>query len=110
MWFAGVHSDVGGQFPDDHELSDIALGWMADEAIATGLRVDNSAYEKLVGAPPGTSAPLKYSLGKIHANSLWWVLAGFGWHRRTIRPGDHIHPSVRQRVKETADSTRPHRP
>ena len=43
MWFAGVHSDVGGQFPDDHDLSDIALGWMADQARAAGLRVERLA-------------------------------------------------------------------
>ena len=31
MWFAGVHSDVGGTFPDDHRLADITLKWMTDE-------------------------------------------------------------------------------
>ena len=110
MWFAGVHSDVGGQFPDDHKLSDIALGWMADEAIAAGLRIDEPTYEKLVGVPPGTLLPPGYALGKIHSNSPWWGVAGFGWHRRTIRQGNHVHPSVRQRVKDTANSPRPYRP
>jgi uncharacterized protein (DUF2235 family) len=110
VWFAGVHSDVGGQFPDDHKLSDIALGWMADEAVAAGLRVDEPTYQKLVGVPPGTPLPPAYPLGKIHTNSLWWAVAGFGWHHRTIRQDDHVHPSVRQRIKDTANSRHPYRP
>lgn len=39
MWFAGVHSDVGGQFPDDHRLSDIALSWMVQAAERAEFRV-----------------------------------------------------------------------
>jgi hypothetical protein len=32
VWFAGVHSDVGGSYPDNEAgLSDTALGWMLDE-------------------------------------------------------------------------------
>ncbi len=36
VWFAGVHSDVGGGYADDG-LSSIALAWMLDEAKAAGL-------------------------------------------------------------------------
>lgn len=36
VWFAGVHSDVGGGYADD-SLSSIALAWMLDEAKAAGL-------------------------------------------------------------------------
>lgn len=36
VWFAGVHSDVGGGYADDG-LSSIALAWMLDEAKAVGL-------------------------------------------------------------------------
>ena len=36
VWFAGVHSDVGGGYADD-ALSSIALAWMLDEAKAAGL-------------------------------------------------------------------------
>ncbi|MBW6525257.1 DUF2235 domain-containing protein [Sphingomonas sp. RHCKR7] len=33
MWFAGNHSDIGGSYPESKsQLSDIALGWMLDEA------------------------------------------------------------------------------
>ncbi|WP_342360261.1 DUF2235 domain-containing protein [Terrarubrum flagellatum] len=33
-WFAGVHADVGGGYPDSRGLSDIALSWMIEEAKA----------------------------------------------------------------------------
>lgn len=36
VWFAGVHSDVGGGY-DEPALSDLALVWMADRAAAAGL-------------------------------------------------------------------------
>ena len=37
VWFAGVHSNVGGGYPYD-SLAHIPLCWMLDEAIACGLR------------------------------------------------------------------------
>jgi uncharacterized protein (DUF2235 family) len=37
VWFAGVHSNVGGGYPDD-SLSQISLYWMMREAQARGLR------------------------------------------------------------------------
>jgi uncharacterized protein (DUF2235 family) len=39
VWFAGAHSNVGGGYPDSG-LSDIALRWMADKAVAAGLALD----------------------------------------------------------------------
>jgi uncharacterized protein (DUF2235 family) len=38
VWFAGVHSDVGGGYPDD-SLAHVSLVWMADEAVTAGLRL-----------------------------------------------------------------------
>ncbi len=40
VWFAGAHSDVGGGYRD-HALSDIPLRWMAGEAKAAGLLLDD---------------------------------------------------------------------
>ncbi|KAJ1308303.1 hypothetical protein OPQ81_004016 [Rhizoctonia solani] len=39
MWFPGVHSDVGGSY-NEHLIADIALCWMAGEAINAGLTID----------------------------------------------------------------------
>jgi len=36
VWFAGVHSNVGGGYPDD-SLANISLAWMMGEAKAAGL-------------------------------------------------------------------------
>lgn len=36
VWFAGVHSDVGGWY-DERDLSDISLMWMLEKAEAKGL-------------------------------------------------------------------------
>jgi hypothetical protein len=36
VWFRGVHSDVGGG-NDNHSLNDIALRWMLNKAVASGL-------------------------------------------------------------------------
>lgn len=36
MWFAGNHSDIGGSYPEaESRLSDIALGWMLEQARST---------------------------------------------------------------------------
>jgi uncharacterized protein (DUF2235 family) len=38
-WFLGAHGDVGGGY-EDRRLSDIALRWIQDKAIAVGLSLD----------------------------------------------------------------------
>jgi uncharacterized protein (DUF2235 family) len=38
VWFAGVHSNVGGGYPDD-SLAHVSLLWMATEACKRGLRL-----------------------------------------------------------------------
>lgn len=114
MWFAGVHSDVGGGFaPSDGDpfpLADLALGWMADEAMVAGLRLDPEQYEHHLGVPPGSLLPRQHAVdGHLHPNSRWWVLTGPG-RRREVRPNDELHPSVRQRVEATEGSRKPYRP
>lgn len=44
MWFCGVHSDVGGGYPE-HGLSDIPLQWMIDKARGAGLKFDSAALQ-----------------------------------------------------------------
>jgi uncharacterized protein (DUF2235 family) len=41
VWFAGVHSNVGGGYPDD-SLAHVSLRWMAEQAVAKGLRLHQS--------------------------------------------------------------------
>ena len=43
-WFCGVHSDIGGGYPE-RGLSDIPLGWMIDKAQGPGLKFDSAAMQ-----------------------------------------------------------------
>lgn len=109
MWFAGVHSDVGGQFPGDHQLSDIALSWMVAEAHAAGLVVNAKRYRHLLGVDFGEPLPADRALGDIHPNSWAWIFAG-GWRNRPVRPDDLVHPSVLHRIEQSARGRKPYRP
>lgn len=109
MWFAGVHSDVGGQFEDDHRLSDIAFAWMVGEAVAAGLTVRKRVYHRMVGATLGAALDPEKVQGVVHPNASVWALAG-GWRDRPVLPGDLVHPSVRARVDAMAHTAKPYRP
>lgn len=43
-WFCGVHSDVGGGYPE-RGLSEITLDWMMQKAQGTGLKFDAAAVQ-----------------------------------------------------------------
>lgn len=49
VWFAGMHSNVGGGYPDD-SLAHVSLGWMMDEAEKAGLRFKPQERTELVRA------------------------------------------------------------
>lgn len=67
VWFSGVHSNVGGGYPDTG-LSDIALNWLAGRAAEHGLLFRTRppgtggprerALEKWIGSDPRLDAPL----------------------------------------------------
>jgi uncharacterized protein (DUF2235 family) len=38
VWFTGMHTDVGGGYPEDG-LSDISLVWLMDQAVDSGIRI-----------------------------------------------------------------------
>jgi hypothetical protein len=81
VWFAGVHGDVGGGYPEaESGLSKYPLLWMIAQAKAAGLRVDDSMVNHLgwgwprppgknVYVPPSPTAELHVSL-----TGLWWIL------------------------------------
>jgi len=54
-WFSGVHSDVGGGYPET-SLSDIALRWMVDRARSCGLGFLPDAFRSLGPEGDGTIA------------------------------------------------------
>lgn len=63
VWFAGVHSDVGGGYEEENSaLAKIPLVWMIDEAKRFGLKIEDTQYEKYVlGQKDG--APYKHYVG-----------------------------------------------
>ena len=78
VWFAGVHSDVGGGYPESESgLSKIALKWMIDEARAAKLALDDEKVELVLGnrgqgfAPANADAKLHESLTR------WWYPAEY---------------------------------
>jgi uncharacterized protein (DUF2235 family) len=115
VWFAGVHSDVGGGYPpDENGLSTITLRWMLQESKNAGLLVDPAKEASVLGeiaADPGAM---------IH-NSLtpaWWIAEFIPkphwdmrkdpptkeyrinfWRRRVITQGSLIHSTVLERMK-----------
>lgn len=55
VWFAGVHSDVGGGYPE-HALSDIALLWLVDRARSCGLSFEPEAFTQSTAGQPALFA------------------------------------------------------
>jgi uncharacterized protein (DUF2235 family) len=47
VWFAGVHNNIGGGYPDSR-LSDLAFHWMKEKAEACGLALDAVYIEQLI--------------------------------------------------------------
>ena len=81
VWFAGVHADVGGGYPEDQSgLSKFPLSWMIAQAEAAGLRIDNSMVDHLGwGLPrPGSShryvAPECDRAVACSLTGAWWIL------------------------------------
>ena len=96
VWFAGVHSDVGGGYPV-HGTSDIPLAWMASE-VAPYLGIDFD-YLKARRDLSG-----KWSLGMLHESfGKFWVK--LGEEHRTPFVADpktsfeKVHASVAARIK-----------
>ncbi len=80
VWFAGVHSDVGGSYSyAESGLSQITLEWMMCEALPAGLLFDPQKAEQVLGripSPPPAEPVEPNPAAKIH-NSLtwaWWIL------------------------------------
>jgi uncharacterized protein (DUF2235 family) len=87
VWFAGVHSDVGGGYAEAG-LSDMALRWMIDRAMEHGLKFKKQYVGQNV-VPNAT--------GSIH-NSYEGKWLALGAEQRTIPDTDLVHPSVKDRI------------
>ena len=106
VWFAGVHSNLGGGYPED-QLSLVSLDWMIGEAIHSGLDVDQktidevalskSPYARLYDSRSGISAYYRYAPRQIPI-----LTAHDG---QPIRP--IVHSSVVMRMVHGSDDYAP---
>ncbi len=117
VWFAGVHSDIGGGYPaDDSGLAKVPLEWMFRESEAAGLLVDP---ERKAACFAGSAESGPDPFGTLHTSltPMWWPLEFFPrrafnsksgrkkwrlpnlWKRRTLPEGRAVlvHRSVETR-------------
>lgn len=90
VWFAGVHSDVGGGYPDG-ELSFVPLVWMAREAqrAATGLRFHDGEVERF--------ASVASAFGTLHDSRAGLAVA-YRYDPRTVEGRHALRPVVHRSV------------
>jgi len=96
MWFCGVHSDVGGGYPET-DLSDVSLIWMIEKAENCNLHFENVT----------NPIPKPNSLGKMHESYKgFYTLYKVNYRSigRTCTDkgttNEDIHPSVWMRLEK----------
>jgi uncharacterized protein (DUF2235 family) len=95
VWFAGVHSEVGGGIPEkDCYLPDLSFAWMMDKAAEGGLILRD---EWLKGLNRKVD-------GDIHDSCTFfpWVLLGLRKKRKIVKEA-LIHQSVNDRTDQRND-------
>ncbi len=94
VWFAGVHSDIGGWY-EERGLSNITLHWMMGKAKAHGIQIDESLLQKMK----------KNEHDKLHNSrtGIWKLRRRFN---RKIPENALIHQSVINRKEEPANNYR----
>src|SRR6185437_2094748 len=128
VWFPGVHSDVGGSYPQKESvLSNVTLKWMLDEAEKADVRLQKEREQIVLGKPDPQHQPLSKlyfppteSIVHKSLKGLWWILEIFPhryydidhgeeqWRvplgaRRKIPKDSFIHPTVPARIKANED-------
>ena len=124
VWFAGVHSDVGGGYPEPESgLAKISLEWMLEEAEVQGLLVNQEKKNRVLGNTDSSMTKPDF-MAKMHSSlkGWWWILEVFprrhfdtrlnppAWRweiplasPRHIPAHSEPHPSVIQKLR--ADAT-----
>src|SRR5207245_1078071 len=90
-WFAGVHSNVGGGYPDTG-LSDLAFVWMAKRAARHGLALDEEHVKR-------RQEDARYRL--VESRTLKWRLTPAKLRRLCVTDAsERVHCSAVSRLKE----------
>ena len=127
VWFAGVHADIGGGYPEaESGLSKYPLLWMIGEAAAHGLAVNMQAVNQLASGIQRQDSPFSYVAPDFMRDShqsmtaVWRALewlpkhnrlkewkalrSRFGYYipngePRAVPPGAFVHESVLRRME-----------
>ncbi|MEM8688657.1 MAG: DUF2235 domain-containing protein [Pseudomonadota bacterium] len=87
VWFAGVHANVGGGYPDD-SLAHVSLNWMLDQCEQRGLKFDKAERDR-------------WRQGEDLNGPLYDNRAGLGsFYRYAPRHVEHLCNSSKQGVWE----------
>ena len=126
LWFPGVHSDVGGGYPEEKGqrlLFRGAFDWILDEAIANGLLID--AARRAQVAPPLPPERKAWIDPQHESLKGAWNIAEFVpkkhynrdtkryefkanlYDHRTIDPGQLMHEWTLRRIRDKADYNPP---
>jgi uncharacterized protein (DUF2235 family) len=92
VWFPGVHSDIGGGYPDSG-LSDISFWWMKEKAEDCGLEFDEKSVEAMVDPD---------ICGKMHKSRVQFYKLRPPFFRPIGKEEtEALHPCVEYRHKKT---------
>ncbi len=90
VWFAGVHADVGGGYPEAQSaLSKYPLDWMIEQAVPHGLAINTATKNQLVLGEPRAGEAARYvapnPAGELHQSltagwrPLEWIPKSARW-------------------------------
>jgi uncharacterized protein (DUF2235 family) len=117
VWFAGVHADIGGGYPEtESALSKYPLAWIIDEAVLHGLKINAAMKTQLVLGHTRVDRERQYTApdpsGELHQSltALWWPLEWIPksakwteWPRRQVF--GYYFPDAEPRLMEEPNIT-----
>jgi uncharacterized protein (DUF2235 family) len=108
VWFPGVHSDVGGGYPDG-SLADVALLWLVDRARECGLVFRPDAFAAQPPAGNAAFAVRPQALGELH-DSLTPFYRALGPVVRPIGQATRGHEGISDAADQRWDADLAYRP
>lgn len=90
VWFAGMHSDVGGGYHDSKDLAGISMNWLLSRIAEDGLIGGDESYRVF-----------QDSLGRMHDSLTGFsgsLIGLLGRQDRRVPKGSRIHNSVVERI------------
>jgi hypothetical protein len=123
LWFPGVHSDIGGGYPDG-SLWRCAFDWMVDEAEKNELKINAARRAQIAPPIPPPPAEQPWESKQHNSLTLLWLIGEIfpkihykkgpdgKWHRgirlnfgrtRTINDGELLHSAALRRIKDKTD-------